>query len=149
MRARGTFKKVSGMEPTRRRALSGRRAVSAPRRRSREEDTCAREDDATGVPELRASRDRAPATGKRARCCEPSRGGRCGTRGWTACALPSAVCAGVRRTRAELRAVQIPRRGRTKRVCFSSNAGCLTTADRKNVDVDQAVTGDAPRATRR
>ena len=57
MRARGTFKKVSGMEPTRRRALSGRRAVSAPRRRSREEDTCAREDDATGVPESREPRE--------------------------------------------------------------------------------------------
>jgi len=53
MRARGTFNKVSGMEPARRRALSGRRAVSAPRRRSREEDTRACEDDATGVPESR------------------------------------------------------------------------------------------------
>ena len=117
MRARGTFKKVSGMEPARRRALSGRRAVSAPRRRSREEDTCAREDDATGVPESREPRetgtgnvDARVATGGRAGFVDARRGRGDGRRA----ALTSEECAGVRRTRAELRAGQIPRTKRVK-----------------------------------
>ena len=48
--------------------------------------------------------------------------GRCETRtrGLPASALTREVCAGVRRTRAELRAGQIPRRGYAKRVSLST-----------------------------
>jgi hypothetical protein len=46
--------------------------------------------------------------------------GRCETRGLPASALTIEVCAGVRRTRAELRAGQIPRRGYAKRVSLST-----------------------------
>ena len=105
MRARGTFKKVSGMEPARSRALSGRRAVSAPRRRSREEARArAGRRLHRGARVARASRNRHRERGG-ARRCERSRGGRCETwtRGWSACGVDSEECAGVRRTRGTAR----------------------------------------------
>lgn len=59
--------------------------------------------------------------------------GRCETRGLPASALTIEVCAGVRRTRAELRAGQIPRRGYAKRVCFTVDARVvvITTHSRR------------------